>query len=384
MIKLEKIGYSLNDVAIVQEPESNIRSRKNVNPFITLCKKKSLPIFVAPMDSVTDENNYKIWQDNNVCPVIPRTVSQRLSLKERLRLAKSTFVSFSLEEVELLYKLVDNNNAIMHISHEYPIYVCIDIAQGTMEALYDICEKIKKSYGQNVIIMTGNIANPEAYYFYINAKIDWVRCGIGTGAACITSTETGIHYPMASLLDEISDIREELVNDDRSNFTYDNLPKIIADGGIDGYSNINKALALGADAVMIGKLFAQCEEACGPEYWSHSAEHIEEGYYMGSESYNNIKDDIIDDLEVCLFKKFRKYKGMSTPEAQVAMGKAGNKTTEGITTYVEVKYPVKEFLGKAESYLRSAMSYTNSKTLEDFGLSEMIVLGGSSQNVYKK
>ena len=63
MGKLKKITYSLKDVAVVQAPVSYTNHRSDVDPKIKICGRKSYPIFVAPMASVTDENNYKVWTD---------------------------------------------------------------------------------------------------------------------------------------------------------------------------------------------------------------------------------------------------------------------------------------------------------------------------------
>ena len=68
---------------------------------------------------------------------------------------------------------------------------------------------------------------------------------------CLSTSNTGIHYPIASLINDIVQIRDEISS------KYDKLPKIIADGGIRNYSDAIKALALGSDYVMIGSVFAK-------------------------------------------------------------------------------------------------------------------------------
>ena len=57
------------------------------------------PIFASPMESVIDENNYKIFIENKITPVIPRSIMQRCSIEDRLKLSEETFVSFSEKEV---------------------------------------------------------------------------------------------------------------------------------------------------------------------------------------------------------------------------------------------------------------------------------------------
>ena len=156
MLKLEKIGYSLKDVTIIPKTMSNVRHRGDVDPYTVVCGRKMLPIFVAPMAAVTDEFNYHIWLDNKVTPVLPRSVMERLSLEERLNIAEETFVAISLSEAEEFagYEIPKDFNKK---------YICIDIANGHMRAVLDVCRKIKDVYGDLVEIMTGNIANPEIY-----------------------------------------------------------------------------------------------------------------------------------------------------------------------------------------------------------------------------
>lgn len=178
MGKLKKITYSLKDVAVVQAPVSYTNHRSEVDPKIKICGRKSYPIFVAPMASVTDENNYKVWIKNGLTPVVPRSVQQRLSFEERMDIATKTFVSVSLAEAE--------NELYQYLSKE-PIaiyYICIDIAHGTLNRLYNICKKLKSEFYDRCVIMTGNIANPKAYSFYADAGVDYVRCSVGTG--CFT------------------------------------------------------------------------------------------------------------------------------------------------------------------------------------------------------
>ena len=98
--KLNKIGYSLKDVTVVQAPLGNYLHRANVNPFTHICEREVYPIFVSPMASVTDETNYKEWIKNKLTPVVPRSIRTNLSFKERIKIAEDTFVSISLQEAE--------------------------------------------------------------------------------------------------------------------------------------------------------------------------------------------------------------------------------------------------------------------------------------------
>ena len=190
--------------------------------------------------------------------------------------------------------------------------------------------------------MAGNIANPDTYYEYAKAGIDYVRCGIGTSPVCLTSANSSIHYPMASLLQEMVKHKKYIMSCQKYDkdicieCPYKSIPKIVADGGFNNFDQIIKALAIGADYVMLGKIFAMSEEACGEIVSNHKGERV------------------------------RKYYGMSTKKAQAEISGEAYKTAEGIETLVPIKYNLAGWVDNFISYLRSAMSYCNSRTLDEF------------------
>lgn len=186
--KLSKIGYELRDVAVVQAPVSFCNHRGEVNPFINVCGREVYPVFVAPMASVTDQNNWRVWLENGLTPVVPRSVMRSeenpegLTFEDRMEIAKETFLSVSLKEAQ-----VDLVEYLMGHNEEGPFYICIDIAHGTLGELYDACRKLKYIAGKNIVLMTGNVANPEAYKFYADAGVDFMRVSVGSGSRCIVA-----------------------------------------------------------------------------------------------------------------------------------------------------------------------------------------------------
>ena len=387
MGKLKTVGYELRDVAVMQAPVSFCNHRSDVNPFIKVCNREVYPIFVSPMASVTDQNNYKTWIDNKLTPVVPRSVQKSennpdgLTFEERMELAKETFVSISLKEaqVDLLNYLVNHT----FIANE-KFYICIDIAHGTLSELYDICKKIKTKFSC-IEIMTGNVANPSAYSFYADAGIDWMRATIGSGSRCTSSANVSIHYGTATLLDQLNEERKAYAHSHNGNAP----TKIIADGGINWFDDIQKALALGADAVMCGKIFAECEEACEPTYWlgcydrklpDRITEHTikYEGEWQVQRAFSGTSAVPV---------RCRDYYGMSTKKSQLLISdnKSKLKTSEGIDRPVEVKYPVAKWIDNMQSYLRSCMTYTNSHTIKELrDNAQVIILGGSGDSAYRK
>ena len=380
MGKLKTVGYELRDVAVMQAPVSFCNHRSDVNPFINVCDREVYPIFVSPMASVTDQNNYKTWIENKLTPVVPRSVQKSennpngLTFEERMELSKETFGSVSLKEARanLMDYLAANEGCGKY-------YICIDIAHGTLSELYDICKIIKTMYGDIVQIMTGNVANPAAYSFYADAGIDWMRATIGSGSRCTSSANTSIHYGTATLLDQLNEERKAYAHSHNGKAP----TQIIVDGGIGWFDDIQKSLALGADTVMCGKIFAEREEACEPVYYAMNLEvaHNKECRIVPANKNDGLE------FEKEGYKKFREYAGMSTKKMQelISDNKCKLKTSEGIIKPVEVKYPVAKWVDNMQSYLRSCMTYTNSHTIKELRENaQVIILGGSGDAAYRK
>lgn len=345
--------YSLQDITLIPAQVSNINSRSECNPYDDYNR---LPLFTAPMSQVIDDEN---WQEfgKYVHTIIPRNIP----LEKRLELCIDTFCAFSLDEFEeyFIYSVPEDSDELFKNTH----YVLVDVANGHMKRLIDACQKAKEIWWKgSLVLMAGNVANPATYRDYSKAGVDYIRCSIGSGSQC-TTANTGIYYPMASLLFEMvqhkNSVKAWFGHPDSE---YKSIPKIVADGGFNTFGDIIKALALGADYVMCGKIFAQTVEACGKIHYEFYPAH-----------YNVLEDGPFNEWirtqtssEIKYWKCYREYYGMSTKRAQKEFGKEGNKTEEGVSTRIPVQYTLEEWITSFTDYLRSAMSYTNSTTLSDF------------------
>jgi IMP dehydrogenase/GMP reductase len=321
------------DISIVPSRISEISSRSEIN-----CKINGhLPLFTAPMDTVVDLKNASVFFDKmNVC--LPRNIEN-----------VNMFCSFSLDKAEELL-----------ISKNLPKKVLIDVANGNMRRLLELSKDIKDELGSEVELMIGNIANPETFEEYCKIGVDYVRCGIGGGSACLTAQNVGIFYPMASLIYECSEISTK----------YNRKTKIVADGGFREYSEIIKALAVGADYVMIGGILSKSIESCSPSFIKKGEEFLK----ITEEDSNSY---FIEGGEV-----YKEYRGMSTKQVQKDWGKENIKTSEGIVKYNRVEYTFNSWIENFEDYLKSCMSYTNSKCLDDFiGKVKIVEI---SENSYKR
>jgi len=338
--------FDWNDITIIPDTLSSISSRSEVNP--TLSNGK-LPIFTAPMDMVIDDKNISEFELNNINICLPRNIKYDIN--------KSTqhFYSYGLDEIIDIFE------------HSYPLprKVLIDVANGNMQKLWDISKRIKEKYGDNIELMVGNIANPATYRKYCEIGVDWIRVGIGGGSACTTSANVSIHYPMASLVNECYEISKE----------FDKPTKILADGGFRSFSDIIKALALGADACMLGGIFNKCLESCSDTYLLNDTT----SEYIKLEKEEAIK----------LYKNgqslYKYYRGMSTKEVQKVWERKELKTGEGISKYNKVEYTLAGWRENFTDYLRSAMSYSNSRTLEEFiGEAQWVKISQNAFNRFNK
>ena len=389
--KLRKVGYELSDVNIVQADISFINHRAECNPYVKFPNMDNdfYPVIVSPMGAVTNEHNYKTWLNEKFMCVVPRTVD----VEKRLEIMYEAFASFSLNEAEDILRFVDLKGRTA--------YVCIDIAHGTMNRLYEVCKYLKHHYGQQMIIMTGNVANPNAYIYYADAGIDYLRACIGTGSRCTTSANVGVHYPTATLLDELRMEKERW----EIEFGRPAPTKIIADGGIANFDDIQKCLALGADLVMSGSIFAKSWEACGEVGYLHPdnlnvMDGIPEKIYLEKiKGFEDVLIDLLKDyekykLEIAQVtesltklrkrKPYREYYGMSTKRAQKETGGKGTTTAEGISRPIPVEYNINKWADNMKSFLVSVMSYTDSNTLKDLAENTELIVNLSGDRQFRK
>jgi GMP reductase len=318
--------FDWNDVSIVPETLSTIASRKEIDPYYN----GKLPLFTAPMDKVIDDTNLNDFVSNSINICLPRHVKF-----DDIENSDDFFFSYGLDEII----------GIIQTGGRLPKRVLIDVANGHMMKLYETSKMIKEKFGNSIELMIGNIANPDTYREYCKIGVDYIRVGIGGGSACTTSANVSIHYPMASLISECAKYKSE----------FESPTKIIADGGFKNFSDIIKSLALGADYVMLGGIFNKSLESCGETFLKDSQDQ----YYQ----VDLDRAKIAFETGVSVYKY---YRGMSTKEVQKSWNRHELKTGEGITKYNKVEYTLSGWCENFTDYLKSAMSYTNSRNLKEF------------------
>ena len=336
----------LSEVAIIPSKQTKIHSR-------TLeCKARmddgKLPVFTAPMDCVVDEKNFDLF-NKDFHAIYPRTIDffKRVNIMQRY---DDSWIAFGLHEVQKLIKMIDTEM----ITLKGRVHICIDQANGHMEDMITYGKMLRERLvTKDSEIMVGNIANPRTITtIAYNDFADWVRIGIGGGSVCTTSVQTGVHYPMASLIAECHFYKSTFEFGEKRQL------RIIADGGIGNSGDICKALALGADAVMCGRLLCAVEESAAP--WEPLL------------VYNDGGAEEDDDETSERHSMYKQYWGMSTKRAQVRMGGAGNKNSEGIIDRVFVDSTLAERTEQIESSIKSSMSYCNAYNLNEFRINSVL------------
>jgi IMP dehydrogenase len=243
-----------------------------------------LPIWSAPMETVTDFHMARAMSQQGCIGVINRfqpdtqTTSDARDLKRELPLnpvavAIGAFVPQWLRHCQEIDILV------------------LDVAHADTKDMLLNIEIIRREFPDKILV-AGSVATYNGARRLINAGADILRVGIGAGAACTTRTVTGFGVPMVTSIEECSSVAQS------------HGKKIIADGGINTTGDIVKALAVGADYVMMGRMFAGVDESPkGNEYFgqashksaAHTGRHIEG--HAGEVSPTGPLQDVLDDIE---------------------------------------------------------------------------------------
>ncbi|MCH8033966.1 MAG: guanosine monophosphate reductase [Bacteroidetes bacterium] len=302
-------SLTYDDISLIPTEISRIKSRKEVDTSTEFLKEELLqPVISSPMESVTGLDMAKELTNLGCLGILNRFDSSLKKILEDDSNGKEIkAVSIALNTaIDVIEKLV---------SHNY--IICIDTANANNHEVLHKAEEIKKRF--NVRIIVGNIAHGATLDQLQSAGADAVRVGIGSGSVCTTSIQTGIGIGQVTSLLDVLFARDEKKLD----------IKIIADGGIKSPGDVLKAIALGADAAMLGRMFAGTKETPGEV----------------------IKYD--DQL-------WKKYRGSASFGVKMK-----NEFIEGEETMVPYKGAVKNVIDGISDGLKSSMSYMNCLNLNE-------------------
>ena len=220
------------------EVDTKIQLSKNIN--------LKIPLLSSAMDTVTESKMAIALAKAGGIGVIHRNLNISTQVQEIRKVkAKNLLVGAAVGAGTDEMKRADA------ILKEGIDLIVVDTAHGHTKRVAEIIKKIKKKKKKSTSICAGNIATPEAAKFLIKLGVDIIKVGIGPGSICTTRLVAGIGVPQLSAIINV-----------KSGVKNKNI-KIISDGGIKFSGDIAKALAAGADAVMIGSLFAGTIESPG-------------------------------------------------------------------------------------------------------------------------
>ena len=152
-----RVYYTYRDLTIVPGIVSDVEHRSQCYVMDEFGK---LPLFTAPMDTVVDEKNFSLFEQNHINAILPRTAP----LDTRIFYSKNKkWAAYSLSEFEEVFC-----NEGKKLESPHKMYALIDIANGHMQKIIDLVRKARSIYYNDLIIMAGNIANPKAYESLLN------------------------------------------------------------------------------------------------------------------------------------------------------------------------------------------------------------------------
>jgi len=311
-------GLSYDDVLL--EPQySNIESRSQIDIGNSLGEVQlNTPIIASPMDTVSSVSMAMAMHKAGAMAILHRynTPAEQANL-----------VMYAKERIPDI-----NIGVAIGISDDYLMraelaktmgaqLLCVDVAHGHHILMERALKTLRDKHGDSFHIMAGNVATVEGFNDLNDWGADSIRVGIGGGSICSTRVQTGHGIPT---LQSVMDCSQS-----------DRDAKIIADGGIKNSGDIVKAIACGADFVMIGSLLAGTTEAPGEVMYDKSGQ------------------------------SFKAYRGMASKEAQVDW-RGRTASVEGVSTVVPTKGPAKNTIEQLELGIRSGLSYSGARNIIEF------------------
>ena len=315
------------DDVILVPAYNHYESRKDVD--ISMVDKTGklhldLPVMSANMDTITEDNMARWMRGKGGIGVIHRfmPIDENVEVFKKachrepedptdfshvpLHMRQQPFVSIGTSEKELeradTLRLVGAKN------------FCVDVAHAHARYVGKVLKKLRDMLGKDALIMAGNVATYAGADYLASNGADIIKVGIGSGSVCSTRLKTGHGVPMITAIQECSRVSRS----------------IVADGGIRYPGDVVKALAFGADFVMIGGMLAGTRPTPGA---------------------------VIN----CLNRK-KIYRGMASKDVQ---GNADWKTAEGIAIEVPYREDEDEIIQDIIGGLRSGLTYAGAINIRE-------------------
>jgi len=316
-------SLSYDDVLLAPQ-FSDIESRVEIDVGSSLdgTLQFDLPIISSPMDTVTEVAMAQTIEKMGGVGIIHRYTTiedQALMVQTVTKNDQRTGAAIGVtgDYFERAHALVEAGAS----------FLCLDVAHGHHILMRTALQKLRNEFGDKLHLMAGNVATLESVATLADWGANSIRVGIGGGSICSTRTQTGHGMPTFSSLMGARGAQEGLAQQNKPPIT------IVADGGIRTSGDIVKALAAGADLVMVGSLLAGTRDAPG---------------------------EIIETTS----GKCKTYRGMASKDAQMDW-RGRTSSVEEITTVIPYKGDATQVLRELERGIRSGFSYSGARHLTD-------------------
>jgi len=319
-----KEALTFDDVLLLPRYSNVLPSETDISLSLTQKIKLNVPFLSSAMDTVTESRMAISIAEEGGIGIIHRNLNIKKQTNEILKVKKKKLlvgaaVGTSKNDIVRAKSLIDSGCDL----------IVIDTAHGHSEKVIKTLYKLKKNFNKTPFCV-GNIATAEAAKKLYNCGADIIKVGIGPGSICTTRMVAGIGVPQISAIVEV---KKALKN---------KKIKIISDGGIKFSGDIAKALAAGADAIMMGSIFAGTNESPGKKF--------------------KVKG-----------KFFKSYRGMGSIGAmssgsanryfQKNLKDKSKLVAEGVEGRVAFKGNVSRIIYQLKGGLRSSMGYIGAKNL---------------------
>jgi IMP dehydrogenase len=260
-MKVIQEGLTFDDVLLIPAHSLIMPNQVILKTQLTKSIQLNIPIVSAAMDSVTESKLAASLASQGGIGILHRHMTSEEQVKQVVTVKKTV-----IDEASQAIACVDEEGClrvgagvgtdqssqerVRALAHAKVDVIVVDTAHGHSNAVLKMVEWIKNTY-PIIQVIGGNIVTARAARALVDHGADCVKVGIGPGAACTTRIVAGVGYPQLSA---IQNVAQELEGTDIT---------IIADGGIRFSGDIGKALAAGADSVMLGQLLAGTDEAPG-------------------------------------------------------------------------------------------------------------------------
>ena len=241
-----KEALTFDDVTLAPKYSEILPSEVNTSIKLTKDLKLKIPLLSSAMDTVTESSMAIAIAKAGGMGIIHRNLDIKKQIIEIRKVKKQKLLVGAAVGAG-----INEFKRAQEILKEDIDMIVVDTAHGHTKKVSEIIRFIKNKKRNKIALCAGNIATSEAAKFLLKLGVDIIKVGIGPGSICTTRLVAGIGVPQLSA---ILSIRNEIKNKN---------VKIISDGGIKYSGDLAKAFAAGADAVMIGSLFAGTDETPG-------------------------------------------------------------------------------------------------------------------------